>query len=98
MTSLANMLKGIGGEYELGRVLGSFGGLNYVFWPPIFQAWAQWNGQQWDPTAFCAAYGGGLALAAAGIGAMISLKDRGVASSRQVVAQPPLSDTGTEQK
>ena len=96
--SALNMLKGIGGEYELGRVVGAVGGFNYVLWPPIFQAWALYNGQAWDSAAFCAAYGGGLALAAAGIGAMISLKDRGVASSRQVVAQPPLSDTGTEQK
>ena len=96
--SVSNMLRGIGGEYEIGRVIGAVGGFNYVLWPPVFQGWSLYNGQAWDPAAFCAAYGGGLALAAAGIGAMISLKDRGVASSRQVVAQPPLSDTGTETK
>lgn len=76
------MLKGVGGGYELGRVLGAIGGLNYVIWPPIFQAWAIYKGQQWDSAAFCAAYGGGLALAATGIGAMISLKDRGVAKAK----------------
>lgn len=81
------MLRGPAGEFELGRVLGAVGGGNYVLWPPIFQAWALLNGQPWDPAAFCAAYGGGLALAAAGVGAMIALKDRAVAKAKAMVGE-----------
>lgn len=79
-----HILRGAGGHFELGRVLGAVGGFNYVIWPPIFQAWAIAVGQAWDPAAFCAAYGGGLALAAAGIGAMIAIKDTAVGKAKAV--------------
>lgn len=89
-------LRGISGDFELGRVLGAIGGVNYVFWPPVFQAIDTFKNGHWDPAAFCAGYGGGFALTATGIGGFIALKDRSTAAARQTVAQPPLSDK-TEQ-
>lgn len=90
--SLINSLKGITGEFDVGRMLGASGGASYVVCPPVFQAWALYKGQPFDPAAFCAAYGGGLAVAATGIGALIAIKDRGVAAARLTVATPPLDD------
>lgn len=80
---IRHMVFGIGNDHpEVTRVIGFLGGFSYVITPVIFQAWAIIRGQAWDPAAFCAAYGGGLALAATGVGAMIAIKDRGVAKAK----------------
>jgi hypothetical protein len=92
--SILNALRGITGEFDIGRILGASGGASYVVSPIVFQAIDLHNGGHFDPAAFCGGYGAGLGLAATGIGAMIAIKDRNVATARQTVAQPPLDDTG----
>lgn len=92
--TLTSIFRGVGGELELGRTLGGLGGSLYTICPPIFQAWAIHKGQPWDPASFCAAYGGGFALAATGIGSMIALKDRGVAAVRSAINNAPLGGAG----
>lgn len=83
---IRHMFFGLSDQPELGRVLGAVGGANYVFWPPVFEMIALWKGQPWDPVAFCAAYGGGFAALAAGIGALIRLKDTGVSKAKARMA------------
>lgn len=89
--SFASIFRGISGELELGRVFGATGGASYILAPLVYQGWALHQGQHFDPAGFCAGYGGGLGLAAAGIGSMIAIKDRNVAVAKQQQAMPPLN-------
>lgn len=92
MTSLSNMLRGIGGEFEIGRVLLASSGLSAIVSPLVFEAWDMAvNGVHFDVTAWCVAYPGGLS-ALAGIGVFaIGKKDKGVAQAKATLAA---SDAG----
>lgn len=84
---LANILKGISGDYEIGRVSLAIGGLFAVVSPITFE-WYEivWNGGHFDVTAWCLAYPGGLvALVAGGVFAIAS-KDKSVAAAKQTQA------------
>lgn len=96
MTALSNMLRGISGEFEIGRVLLASSGVSAITTPIGFQIWDMAKGGHFDVVAWCAAYPGGLA-ALAGVGVFsIGKKDVSVATARQQQAQPPLSDTETK--
>jgi len=84
---LTNILKGIGGEFEIGRVSLAIGGFFAVVSPICFEIFEiGWNGGHFDPTAWCLAYPGGLgALVASGVLAIAS-KDKGVAVAKQTQA------------
>lgn len=82
-----NILRGIGGEFEIGRVslaLSSFAG---IITPVVFQSLDMaHNGFDFDVTAWCVAYPGGLAvLNSAGI-LSIGSKDKKVAEAKQTQA------------
>lgn len=93
---LKNALKGIGGEYELNRIVGFIGGLAYVVCANLFVGYQVFAlGRDFDVTAYCLAFPGGLAVAAGGTAAAIAIKDRNVASSKVIeqtgaVPAPPL--------
>jgi hypothetical protein len=95
--SLLNALRGIGGEFELGRLLLASSGIAAITTPIGFELADLWhNGWHFDVTAWCVAYPGGLG-ALAGIGVFaIGNKDRNVSIARQTAAQPPLDDKGTQ--
>lgn len=78
-------LRGIGGEYEITRVLGGFGALAYCTCVNAFIAWeVVWLGKDFELIAYCTAFPGGLmAIIGAAAGAA-SLKDRNVASAKVV--------------
>ncbi|MDB5707869.1 MAG: hypothetical protein JWN66_4985 [Sphingomonas bacterium] len=81
--SLTNFLRGIGGEFEIGRVLLTSAGAAAIFTPIGFQAWDMAKGGHFDVTAWCIAYPGGLAaLVSAGI-LGIGSKDKSVATAIQ---------------
>lgn len=84
---LKNILKGIGGEYELQRVVAFIGGMAYVIFAHFF-VWYQvvWKGDEFDLTAYCIAFPGGLAVVAGGSAVAIAVKDRNVASAKVVEA------------
>lgn len=87
MSGFTEALKGIGGGYELNRLVGFFGGIVYVIGANAFVGYEVfWIGREFDVTAYCLAFPGGLAVVAGGTAAAISLKDRNVASSK-VIAQ-----------
>lgn len=85
--SLANAFKGIGGEFELTRVVGGLGSVVYIFGAPAFVAWNLVEGREFDVTAFCIAYPGGLAAILAAIAGAAGLKDRNVAVAKATEAK-----------
>lgn len=82
MMSILNALKGIGGEYEVQRVLGAFGTLTYSIAAPVFVAVGVIKDV--SLTEFCLAYPPGLAACIGATAGAIALKDRNVASAKVI--------------
>lgn len=80
---ISNMLRGLTGEFEIGRVLLAGSGVAAIVTPIIFQACDMiFNKAHFDVAAWCLAYPGGLG-ALAGIGVFsIGQKDKGVATAK----------------
>lgn len=78
-----NLLRGLSGEFEIGRVLLAGSGIAAIITPIVFEACEMaFNNGHFDVTAWCLAYPGGLA-ALAGIGVFsIGVKDKGVATAK----------------
>jgi hypothetical protein len=96
--SFTTILRGIGGEYEINRVVGAFGALAYVVTACGLTAFdVIWRGRQFDLVGWCAAFPAGLGVALGAIAGAVALKDRSVAVARQTQAQPPLDDKGGSQ-
>lgn len=94
--SAANALRGISGEFEVGRLLLAAGGASAIVFPVLFVAWdVMVMGRAFDVTAFCLAYPGGLSALVAGGVISIGSKDKSVAVARQTIAMPPLDDKGS---
>ena len=84
--TILNALKGIGGEYEVQRVLGAFGTTTFVVMAPALV----WTGKitaSFD--SFCLAYPAGIAACIAATAGSIALKDRNVATAKVI------SETGS---
>ena len=77
-----NALKGIGGEFEVNRLLTALGGVVYIIGAPAFQAWTIHTGHVFDITAFCLAYPAGIAAITGGGALAIAHKDKNVASAK----------------
>lgn len=86
--AISNILRGIGGELEIGRVLLAGSGIAAVLTPIAFQFLDMaHNAWKFDVTAWCVAYPGGLA-ALNGIGVFtLGKKDRDVATARVTTAE-----------
>ena len=85
--TLSNILRNIGGEFEVGRalVVGAAGAA--IISPIGFQAWAMANGASFDVTAWCLAYPGGLAaLVTSGI-LSVGKKDKDVEAARKIAKE-----------
>lgn len=95
MKRLLDILRGIGGEFEIGRVSLVISGFFAITTPIGFEIYEiGWNGGHFDVTAWCIAYPGGLA-ALSGLGIFtVGAKEKQVAQARSIVAQPPLEDKG----
>lgn len=87
MTGITEIIRGINGSIELNRVVGAFGGLIYVIAVQVFVAYEViWLGKNFDITAYCLAFAGGLATITTGTAVAVAVKDRNVASSRVIEA------------
>ncbi len=84
---ILNALKGIGGDYEVQRVLGAFGTVVYIVSAPAL-VWAGKVTASFD--SFCLAYPAGIAACLAATAGSIALKDRNVATAKVV------SETGAQ--
>lgn len=85
LPSISNALKGIGGEYEINRVVGAFGGLLYSITACALVAYeVVFKGREFDIIAFCAAFPAGLGVAVGAIAGAVAWKDKGVASAKVI--------------
>lgn len=82
MKSILNALKGIGGEYEVQRVLGAFGSITYTVAAPAFVAVGVIKDV--SLTEFSLAFPAGLAACIGATAGAIALKDRNVATSKVI--------------
>lgn len=80
--SILNMLRGIGGEYEVQRVLGAFGTLTYSIAVPAFVAFGTIKNV--SVTEFSLAFPAGLAACIGATAGAVVWKDRGVASAKVI--------------
>jgi hypothetical protein len=93
MSGITNALRGIGGEFEVQRVLGAIGTLTYSATVPIFVGLGVIKDT--SVTEFCLAYPSGLAACIGATAGAIALKDRQVAIAKvtaetgAVPAPPP---------
>lgn len=90
MKNITDILRGVSGRFEIGRVSLVVGGFFAVTSPIGFEVYEiGWNGGHFDVTAWCLAYPGGLvALVAGGVFA-IGNKDKQVASAQTTTAAIP---------
>jgi hypothetical protein len=84
LRGLSQALRGSNGEFELNRVVAFVGGLAYIGGAHTFIAWHMARGGEFDLIAYCAAFPGGLAVAAGGAAAAVAWKDKGVASAQVI--------------
>lgn len=85
--SITNALRGIGGEFELTRVVGAAGAASYIVGANAFVAWNMAEGRSFDLTAYCVAFPGGLAALLVAIAGGAGLKDRNVAVAKATEAK-----------
>ena len=84
MTGLTNALRGLGGEFEINRVVGAIGGLAYIVGANVFVAINLANGKEFNVTEYCLAFPGGLAVVVGAIAGAVSVKDRNVAVAKTI--------------
>lgn len=82
MKGILNALKGIGGEYEVQRVLGALGTVTYTLAAPIFVGVGVIKDV--SLTEFSLAFPAGLAACIGATAGAIALKDRNVATAKVV--------------
>ena len=71
-----------GAGFDTARILFALGGVAGI----VYQGFALYRGQAWDPLAFFGGAGGYIG----GSGLGISLKDKGVASALNTTPPPPI--------
>ena len=79
--SILNALKGIGGEYEVQRVIGAFGSIVFIVSAPILVAFGKLTSSM---EAFCLTYPAGIAACIGATAGAIALKDRNVATAKVI--------------
>lgn len=92
--AFANALKGIGGEFEINRVLGAFGCVAYIIGANAFVAWNLAMGREFDLTAYCIAFPSGLGVAVGSLAGAVALKDRSVAAAKATEAKTKADAAG----
>lgn len=76
-------LRGIGGQFEITRVLGGFGALAYCVSVNVFVGWeVMADGKNFDLVAYCLSFPGGLVAIIGAAAGAASWKDKGVASAK----------------
>lgn len=85
MRGFTQALRGISGDYELSRLVGFFGGITYTICANVFVGYEViWQGKDFDVTAYCLAFSGGLAGIVTGTAGAVAWKDKGVASAKVI--------------
>jgi len=80
--SLSNMLKGIGGEYEINRVVGAVGAISYITTANAMVLYERlWCGVKFDLATYCMVFPAGLGVCVGAVAGAVALKDRNVAKA-----------------
>lgn len=80
---IRDIMKGIGGGYEINRVVGALGATAYIVCANVFQAWeVLYRESPFDITAYCLAFPAGLGVAVASIAGAVAIKDRAVVKAK----------------
>lgn len=82
--NIANALRGMGGEFEINRVVGAIGGVAYILFANVFVAWNMVKGREFNVTEYCLAFPGGLAVIVGAIAGAVAVKDRNVATAQVI--------------
>lgn len=78
-----NILRGIGGDFEITRVLGAAGVAVYIVAANGFEAWEVFYlAKAFDITAYCLAFPTGLGAAIGAVGFTAGQKDKAVATAK----------------
>lgn len=92
-----NILRGVSGDFEIGRVWLSIGGFFGVTSPIGFEIWEMgWKGGHFDVAAWCLAYPGGLAALVAGGVLAIGSKEKAVATAQVTKAVADSAQAGVQ--
>ena len=83
-SGLTSALRGIGGEFEINRVVGAFGVTAYVICANVFVGWNMILGKEFSITEYCLAFPGGLAVGVGAIAGAVAVKDRNVATAKVI--------------
>lgn len=87
---ISGLFKTASGEYEINRVVGAIGSMIYIVGAHLFIGWdVIVMDREFDITAYCLAFPGGLGVCVGAIAGAVALKDRGVATAKII------ADTGT---
>lgn len=80
---ISSLFKTGNGEYEINRVIGAIGSMAYIIGTHAFVGWDVFvRGREFDVTAYCLAFPGGLGVCVGAIAGAVALKDRGVATAK----------------
>lgn len=91
--NISQALRGIGGEFEVNRVVGALGATAYVIGAHSFVAYdVMVLGNSFDLTSYCLAFPTGLGVAVGSIAGAVALKDRSVATARVTSAKADSAD------
>jgi hypothetical protein len=93
---MSHALKGIGGNYEINRVIGGVGGVVFIVGVHVFLGYEIFYlGKPFDLVTYCFAFPGGIAGIVGGTAGAVAIKDRNVASAKitaetgAIPAKPP---------
>lgn len=92
---LTDALKGIGGAYEINRVVGALGGVTYVIGAHVFVAWELVLGRSFDLTTYCVAFPAGLGVVVGSVAGAVAIKDRNVAHAKATEATTSATNANT---
>lgn len=82
---IRNILRGIGGEFEINRVVGALGSVVYIIGAHVFLAYEIfWKNKAFDLEAYCLTFPTGLGIAVGAIAGAVALKDRQVANAKVI--------------
>lgn len=84
MKGFSNLLRGIGGEFEINRVVGALGAVVYIVCANAFVAWNLSQGKEFNVTEYCLAFPSGLAVVVGAIAGAVAIKDRNVATAKVI--------------
>lgn len=93
-TGITNALRGIGGEFEITRVIAGVGGFAYIVGANGFVAWNMFNGHEFDLTAYCIAFPSGLGAVIVSAAGAARIKDQGVATAKATEAKTRADSAG----